>query len=636
MAQIRATFLATGLCILVNQLCVAHLNHESASTLVDASTKHETHDIRIEVMDGPNPWTERPFVNNPRDFQFAVISDNTGGMRPGVIETAVEKLNLLQPEFVMSVGDLIEGYTEDIDRLVFEWDEFDAKIEPLEMRFFYIPGNHDMTNEVMAKLWEERLGRSYYHFVYNDVLFLCLNTEDTKKETISPTQIKWVTETLADHTDVRWTMVFMHKPLWQYEMDYAARKNSNESSGWLEVEAILKDRKHTVLCGHYHSYSHYEINDSDYIILGTTGGGSQLRGPEYGEIDHISWITMTDEGPTIANIAIEGILPKDFSKPESTRFLYETLRLIKVAVAPVYSNKGILPAVYDAEVFLENEGIHDVTLSFELPQLNGLKLALEKSVWDLPAKSSTTIPLQLTSLNGSDSVLPTAIEIPYAVTASLANDVNVEFVENLSFVASPIYPTEGEAIDWIMVKAPTEVGGNAEVWTGAEDGSFKFKVEQIDGSLIVDVLVFDDALVRPSEVEAAWIGDGLELRVSPILDPLRSIETTRFWQDQNKSYFAMYLVPDVPVRSYSYNYGTKIPKGITASCTSETDEGTYRAKVEIPVSVINGFAEGEANKVRLSIGLNDRDAPGEQPAQIWWPEDWRSNEMTVGSGTFEL
>ena len=53
--------------------------------------------------------TNLDFQNNPDDFQFAVIGDRAGGYRPGVFPVAVDLLNLLQPEFVLSVGDFIEG-----------------------------------------------------------------------------------------------------------------------------------------------------------------------------------------------------------------------------------------------------------------------------------------------------------------------------------------------------------------------------------------------------------------------------------------------------------------------------------------------------------------------------------------------
>src|SRR5438552_544617 len=56
-----------------------------------------------------NPWTHLRLNNDPEEFQFSIVSDRTGGHRAKVFSRAVERLNLLQPEFVVSVGDLIEG-----------------------------------------------------------------------------------------------------------------------------------------------------------------------------------------------------------------------------------------------------------------------------------------------------------------------------------------------------------------------------------------------------------------------------------------------------------------------------------------------------------------------------------------------
>src|SRR5688572_27601154 len=59
--------------------------------------------IRVEAK---NPFTHLEINRRPNSFQFAIVSDRTGGRRPGVFSRAVEKINLLQPEFVISVGDL--------------------------------------------------------------------------------------------------------------------------------------------------------------------------------------------------------------------------------------------------------------------------------------------------------------------------------------------------------------------------------------------------------------------------------------------------------------------------------------------------------------------------------------------------
>jgi len=100
-------------------------------------------------------------------------------MRPGVFSSAVDKLNLLQPEFVLSVGDFIAGYTRDPERINAEWEVFESRIARLEMPFHPVPGNHDITNETMAEIWEERWGPRYRSFVHGDVLFLCLDSNDT-------------------------------------------------------------------------------------------------------------------------------------------------------------------------------------------------------------------------------------------------------------------------------------------------------------------------------------------------------------------------------------------------------------------------------------------------------------------------
>src|SRR4051794_11564104 len=64
-----------------------------------------------------NPVTHLRLNNDPAEFQFAVVSDRTGGHRARVFSRAVDQLNLMQPEFVVSVGDLIEGYTENREEM---------------------------------------------------------------------------------------------------------------------------------------------------------------------------------------------------------------------------------------------------------------------------------------------------------------------------------------------------------------------------------------------------------------------------------------------------------------------------------------------------------------------------------------
>lgn len=262
---------------------------------------HAPHSAFVAHEAAANPWTHLDLNTDPHDFQFAIMADRTGGNRPGPFENAIGKLNLLQPEFVMCVGDLIEGKTEDRAQLDKEWDELLGLVRQLDMPFFLVPGNHDISNEFMLDYWHERFGRPYYHFVYKDVLFLCLDTEDPPSTNMSEAQRAYVAKVLEKYPDVRWTLVFMHKPLWERE----------EPTGWETIEGLLQNRDYTVFAGHHHTYLKSKRFGRRYILLATTGGSSTMLGPDAGKFDHVTWVTVTDDGPRIANLLLDGILDED-------------------------------------------------------------------------------------------------------------------------------------------------------------------------------------------------------------------------------------------------------------------------------------------------------------------------------------
>src|SRR5689334_16197606 len=69
--------------------------------------------LGMAAVAAPAPVTDKPVNAADGTFRFAILPDRTGGNRPEVYESALAKLNLLQPEFVLSTGDLIDGYTTD-------------------------------------------------------------------------------------------------------------------------------------------------------------------------------------------------------------------------------------------------------------------------------------------------------------------------------------------------------------------------------------------------------------------------------------------------------------------------------------------------------------------------------------------
>ena len=282
------------------------------------------------------PWSGEHFDSAENKFTFAVHSDLTGGEREDIYEVAIAQMSLLRPEFIINVGDLIEGGTEDVANINTQWDSFDERARRAKAPLFYVGGNHDRTGQVMQDVWQDRLGPGYYHFRYKDTLFLVLDTEDNTaarmKEindmrnyalpfaeagewqkfratpyatmpenrggNITEAQSQYMIDAINSNDDVRHTFLFMHKAPWLRE----------DLSTFTAIEDALSDRPYTVFHGHVHAYQHQERRGRDYIRLATTGG---VQLPENGRsMDHVTLVTVDDQGVDIANLLMSGILDK--------------------------------------------------------------------------------------------------------------------------------------------------------------------------------------------------------------------------------------------------------------------------------------------------------------------------------------
>jgi hypothetical protein len=264
-----------------------------------------------QVTQGAKPWTAVPGTG-AAPLRFAVIGDNTGLARPGVFDQAMQQISWLRPDFILSVGDLIEGYTDDKALIAAQWDAVERSIAKAGVPFIYTPGNHDMDNEETHAAWVECRGPGYYAFRYKAALFLVLNTEDpptpmapklakqlygmvdlmakdpdkadriivdymnqaktgnatqsagyadADKCNISDKQLAFVRDTLARHPNPTWTFVVLHKPAWKMA-----------SPEFAKIQAMLGARPYTVFAGHTHYFTHDVLDGHDLINMGTTGG----------------------------------------------------------------------------------------------------------------------------------------------------------------------------------------------------------------------------------------------------------------------------------------------------------------------------------------------------------------------------
>ena len=584
----------------------------------------------------PNPWTDKPFLETPGAFQFAVVADRCGGHREGVFEAALAKANLLRPRFVMSVGDFIEGYEHDAATLDREWDEVTAAVnQALDMRFFYVPGNHDIHAGDAGGLasqerWLARFGRTYYHFVYEQVLFLCLCTEDPPPTSLSEAQIAYFKEALEQNRDVRWTCVFLHKPLWA----------EADAKGWDALEALLQDRPYTVFAGHWHNYVKYERNGRAYYVLATSGGSSQLRGEAVGEFDQLAWVTMTEGGPRVANLLLDGIRDDRVCTEQSTRYAEALAAGGFVTQEPLTIGsemfnggtarlrfKNPLDASVRATVTIAPEFI-------QWPEPGRIELTLEPR-----AEITADVALQLYQPMPSAMLRPLPVRWTAEVLPADALQPAVSVDGRLALqVAAPMTSAErgtpvefdGNLSEWQWLYwqcyVPGAVTGNHELWTGPEDGSFRFSVEHDDANLYIGIEARDDRLTLVPGRES-WKQDGLRVFIDG-----RNIFTVQS-APGGKEFEEFLLVALSPGEGQTLYRAADLPEGARAVCVTTPDG--YNMEIAIPEAYLDEKAGIPWQTARVNICMTDVDGdPLDPRTYLWWQPDWNGPGDNPQSGVF--
>jgi hypothetical protein len=591
----------------------------------------------------PAPWTDLALTSSAEDFQFVIVSDRTGGHRPGVFEAAIEKINLLQPDFVVSVGDLIEGYTEDHAVLTREWDEIEGFVGRLQMPFFYAAGNHDYSNETMSRLWRDRFGPSYYHFRHRDVLFLVLNSEIISSVSNPGTpvpgpdqqsrQLEYVERVLAEHADARHTFVVIHQPLWD------AKKIHPD---WLRIEVWLGARPYTVFAGHHHRYTAMRRHDRRFVTLASTGGTSRLRGIDHGEFDHVMWVSMTDEGPVFANLMLDGIQDVDV-RTAATRGL---ARRLADAITPE-------PFWVDARRFETGEAryaLHNplgrpLELLAELragrdlvPGLPEARILLEPG-----ARETFVVPVAAREAKGVGTLAPAWID--WTLRVRKADGKRTELVRRTwilpdrRFHCTPApakVAVDGRLDEWSAL--PLELAARPGPSGGAPLASLRFSVACGDAGVYLAGEVRDPTPFG-DEDRIARDQDAVSVLLDARPDADRNGNENFYAARQNGSLMKMlqtWLTPDAthpdPIVG---RYVAELPEGVRQAAT-RTEVG-YRFELAVPNEWLDARAGGPWDGFRLDLGLIDFDSDG----RLRVVQEWRPSRLGVertlpveGSGSF--
>ena len=271
---------------------------ETPSPRLVETVRDNTH--QITIPEEHESWT------------FLVFGDRTTGTPEGlqVLEEAVLDANRLKPDFVMNIGDMVQGYNA-TESWLQQMHEYKAVMKILECPWYPTAGNHDVYGGKFAselprgqheKEYEEHFGPLWYTFMYKNNRFIVLFTDEGNPETgeknfnkpecqqMSDAQFQWLQSVLEKSHGADGIYVFQHHPRWLGE---------NYGNDWNKVhDAFVKSGNvKAVFAGHIHRATYMEKDGIQYMTLATTGGKLSELSPEDGFLHHINHVSVHKTSP---------------------------------------------------------------------------------------------------------------------------------------------------------------------------------------------------------------------------------------------------------------------------------------------------------------------------------------------------
>jgi len=248
------------------------------------------------------------------EFTFAFLTDihlKPEMNAPKGFQMAIDKVNELEPDFVLTGGDLVydamRGNQARCDTLFSLYKEMSAGFN---MPVYNCLGNHDLFAiyaespessdhpDYKYGMFERYFGKTYYSFDHKGWHFVVLNSLDVTENkryqgVFSEEELKWLKADLAKVNSQTPVVVTSHLPIITTRAQIKGSEGRGNVSNSLEVFNLLEPfEKVLFLQGHIHWKEYGVVNDKFHFLTGGSIAGNGWKGRRHYTKDGFVLITV--------------------------------------------------------------------------------------------------------------------------------------------------------------------------------------------------------------------------------------------------------------------------------------------------------------------------------------------------------
>ncbi|MEX2015366.1 MAG: sugar-binding protein [Candidatus Hydrogenedentales bacterium] len=360
------------------------------------------------------------------------------------------------------------------------------------------------------------------------------------------------------------------------------------------------------------------------------GGGSELRGPNFGEFDHFLWVTMTDEGPRMASLMLDGIWDTNIITDERLELIQPLIGGAAVRTDGIVIDRGEFTQA-QTELRLTNDANLPMHIALTVPRRHHLKPNTGHLEATVAPNTVEIVDLVFDAQNSLkvDETAPIAINytVTYAPEGHL-HPVRMRGVHRVvidsqyKLIRKGGVTVNGDLSEWgalpIVPVEPGQVQTDTDAWYGNGDGSARFGVRYDRDNLYVGVAVLDDANYNhPRRNYQRQDSLVISLDARP--------------EDKRSGAAGTLSIPVIAGKDAAdLGENETLPEG-TRVVSQMTEEG-YAVEVAIPMAYIAAQQGEDWETVRVNWTIHDFDPDGN--ARVSWRPVWSSPADYARSGTF--